>query len=479
MASPWEQAKAGQKISAPKQSKYQGYQGQPGGSSSIPSQGKRDAFVNLQRQKFFGNRDIPEERVLRRTRQEGGIDQFKQALIDKGRVLKDSRGNVVLNANTGEPVFLTDVPGGRSVSDVAQDLAFRFGPTPREIGSDIGYGLGSIGKGIGNFIGKGGVLGSVASDLFQRIKSGTQQGIETVGSLYDNLRKNLGGGKPPVASYGGSSDIRVTDNIFLPTQGYDSRGYLPEGFSNVGIEQPQFPYNFETMIKPKPDPLQPSEMSEEQFMESYPELYSGNPLFKQQTYQPIKVQDVDPSRLLVQNFNIPTVGDVVEQLSDYYNAYEKGVNLKTPVGYFNLNPARQEIFLGNSLPIGEDRSVFYTGSMNPNDMSYDVGIGTQLPYGVDFKLGASSNDVPGIGFSKRLGPINAGLGFSEEGSNLNLNTFVDPIRSLYPTSSIGLPLNIGATVSDIGKIIPNISLMKQFKKGGSVDKYAGLGYKLK
>jgi hypothetical protein len=454
MASPWEQAKAGQKISAPKQSKYQGYQGQPGGSSSIPSQGKRDAFVNLQRQKFFGDRDIPEERVLRRTRQEGGIDQFKQALIDKGRVLKDSRGNVVLNANTGEPVFLTDVPGGRSVSDVAQDLAFRFGPTPREIAGDIGYGIGSIGRGLGDFIGRGGVIGSVLSDLFGRVKSGAQQGIETVGGLYDNLRKTLGGGEQPVVNYGGSSDITVT-------------------------EQPQFPYNFETIMKPKPEPLQPSEMSQEQFMESYPELYSGNPLFKQQTYQPIKVQDVDPSRLLVQNFNIPTVEDVVEQLSDYYNSYEKGVNLKTPVGDLNLNPARQEIFLGNSLPIGEDRSVFYTGSMNPNDMSYDVGIGTQLPYGVDFKLGASSNDVPGIGFSKRLGPINAGLGFSEEGSNLNLNTFVDPIRALYPTSSIGLPLNIGATVSDTGKIIPNISLMKQFKKGGSVDKYAGLGYKLK
>jgi hypothetical protein len=58
-------------------------------------------------------------------------------------------------------------------------------------------------------------------------------------------------------------------------------------------EQPMFPYNFETIMKPKPDPLLPSEMSQEQFMESFP---------------------------------------------------EKGVNLKTPVGYFNLNPARQEIF---------------------------------------------------------------------------------------------------------------------------------------
>jgi hypothetical protein len=441
----------------------------PGISAASPATRKE-----ITRQQFFkGRPDVSDDRLVRRQTQADELRAFKQGLtIAPGTTNLYQEQAPTFNPMTGRYERTT-------LADKSRELALKYGPTFSEIGSDIGYGLGSIAKGAGDFIGRGGVIGSVLSGLYDKFKSGTQQGIETVGGLYDNLRKTLGGGKPPVASYGGSSDIRVTDNIFLPTQGYDSRGYLPEGFSNVGIEQPQFPYNFETMIKPKPDPLQPSEMSEEQFMESYPELYSGNPLFKQQTYQPIKVQDVDPSRLLVQNFNIPTVEDVVEQLSDYYNAYEKGVNLKTPVGDFNLNPARQEIFLGNSLPIGEDRSVFYTGSMNPNDMSYDVGIGTQLPYGVDFKLGASSNDVPGIGFSKRLGPINAGLGFSEEGSNLNLNTFVDPIRSLYPTSSIGLPLNIGATVSDIGKIIPNISLMKQFKKGGSVDKYAGLGYKLK
>ena len=397
------------------------------------------------RQDFFkGREDVSPNRLDRRQIQSDLYEKFKQEQMKP----------VLTTSGKPTGAFQSIVPGGPTLADRAQELAFKYGPTPREVFGDIGYGLGSIGKGIGDFIGRGGVIGSVLSGLYDKFKSGTQQGIETVGGLYDNLRKTLGGGEQPVVNYGGSSDITVT-------------------------EQPMFPYNFETIMKPKPDPLQPGEMSEEQFMESYPELYSGNPLFKQQTYQPIKVQDVDPSRLLVQNFNIPTVEDVVEQLSDYYNAYEKGVNLKTPVGYFNLNPARQEIFLGNSLPIGEDRSVFYTGSMNPNDMSYDVGIGTQLPYGVDFKLGASSNDVPGIGFSKRLGPINAGLGFSEEGSNLNLNTFVDPIRALYPTSSIGLPLNIGATVSDIGKIIPNISLMKQFKKGGSVDKYAGLGYKLK
>ena len=127
--------------------------GQPGGMSSVPSQGKRDAFVNLQRQKFFGDRDIPEERVLRRTRQEGGVRQFKDALIRNDRVLKGTRPDgstyTVMNPNTGEPVYLTDVPGGRSVGDVARDFAYRFGPTPSEVLGDIGYGIRSIGSALG------------------------------------------------------------------------------------------------------------------------------------------------------------------------------------------------------------------------------------------------------------------------------------------------------------------------------------------
>jgi len=193
MASPWAQAKAGKKISAPKQSKYQGYRGQPGGSSSIPSQGKKDAFVNLQRQKFFGDRDIPEERVLRTTRQEGALNQFKDALIRNDRVVKGTRPDgteyVVRNTNTGEPIYLTDVPGGRSVSDVAQNLAFRFGPTFSEIGGDIGYGIKNIAKA---FVEKGTPL--------------MQLGKSLVGGI-----QNFFNPEPPVATYGGSSDISVKE----------------------------------------------------------------------------------------------------------------------------------------------------------------------------------------------------------------------------------------------------------------------------
>ena len=162
---------------------------QPGGSSSISSQAKKDAFVQAQRQKFFDNRpDVSEDRIFRRTRQEGGIDQFKQALIDQGRVLKDSKGNVVLNTNTGEPVFLTGTGGilrdskgnilrdtrGRSVSDVAQDLAFRFGPTPKEIAGDVTYTLGNLAEGLAR------VPGQVI-DLYKELSPASKvlQGIES------------------------------------------------------------------------------------------------------------------------------------------------------------------------------------------------------------------------------------------------------------------------------------------------------------
>jgi len=148
-------------------------QGQPGGMRSIPSQGKRDAFVNLQRQKFFGDRDVPEERVLRRTRQEGGVRQFKDALIRNDRVLKGTRPDgstyTVMNPNTGEPVYLTDVPGGRSVGDVSRDFAYRFGPTPREVAGDIGYGLSQFGSALGQKVmaGEFGLMG-IAKGLYEQ-----------------------------------------------------------------------------------------------------------------------------------------------------------------------------------------------------------------------------------------------------------------------------------------------------------------------
>jgi len=298
------------------------------------------------RREFFSNRpDVSDDRALRRMKQADELQRFK---------------NLYTKPVTGSSNLLQMKQGApRSLVEESMRLANQYGPTFREIGSDIGYGLGSIGRGIGNFIGKGGVLGSVASDLFQRIKSGTQQGIETVGGLYDNLRKTLGGGEQPVVNYGGSSDITVT-------------------------EQPMFPYNFETIMKPKPDPLLPSEMSQEQFMESYPELYSENPLFKQQNFQPIRVSDMDMSGVVASNVGQNIIGNLQ--------------NLRNLAQQSNLNKIQFDPFNPNR--IGYKDQFMY----NNTPVNYNIGIGNQ--------------------------GIEAGLNFA-------------------------------------------------FKKGGSVDKYAGLGYKLK
>lgn len=157
--------------------------------SSVPSSGKKEAFVNLQRQKFFGDRkDVPEERVIRRTRQEGGVDQFKQSLISSGRVLKDSKGNPVMNPNTGEPVYLTDVPGGRTVGDVSRDFAYRFGPTPREIAGDIGYGIKSIGSALGQKFAAGeiGIMG-IVKGLYEKFTNSAKQAKDYLGQKVDKL----------------------------------------------------------------------------------------------------------------------------------------------------------------------------------------------------------------------------------------------------------------------------------------------------
>jgi hypothetical protein len=302
------------------------------------------------RQDFFkGRQDVSPSRLDRRQIQSDLYEKFKQEQMKP----------VLTTSGKPTGAFQSIVPGGPTLADRAQELAFKYGPTFKEIGSDIGYGLGSIGKGIGNFIGKGGVIGSVLSGLYDKFKSGTQQGIETVGGLYDNLRKTLGGGEPPVASYGGSSDIRVT-------------------------EQPMFPYNFETTLKPKPDPLLPSEMSQEQFMESYPELYSGNPLFKQQNFQPIRVSDMDMSGVVASERG----QNLMSQLQNLQNLAQQ----------YNLNKIQFDPFNPNR--IGYKDQFMY----NNTPVNYNIGIGNQ--------------------------GIEAGLNFA-------------------------------------------------FKKGGSVDKYAGLGYKLK
>ncbi len=329
--------------------------GQSGGSSSIPSQGKKDAFLNLQKQKFFGDRDIPEERILRRTRQEGGLNQFKQALEDKGRVMTGTRPDgstyVVMNSNTGEPVFLSETPGGRNVSDVAKNLAFRFGPTPKEVAGDIGYGLGEIAKAYGiPFVGTA-----------QRIAGG-------VSDLYDYLFEK------PTVTYGGSSDMTVTEEPIRTA--------------------PQFPYNFETVIKRRPltNEILPTNLNQEDFNNTYKFLDQRSRLDNLPFKAKPNVSDQNDFETALANARVDNLG--LPSLTDLYN-FGKNPELKTKVGNFRFD----NVLSGNP----------------------------QLGYG---------------------------------------NTFMVN----------GLPVDLNATIGQGGL---NFGASMNFKKGGSVDKYAGLGYKLK
>ena len=115
------------------------------------------------RDRFFdGDTSISKDRLDRRYTQFVENEKFKKDLKDTNRVLRDSRGNVVMNANTGEPVFLGATPVfdtntasptfgqfvSKTVADRANELALKYGPKPSEIMSDIGKGLGSITQGL-------------------------------------------------------------------------------------------------------------------------------------------------------------------------------------------------------------------------------------------------------------------------------------------------------------------------------------------
>ena len=353
------------------------------------------------REKFFkGREDVSDDRLDRRRQQ----DLAEQRFI---------RTRMKPVGNTGGTLLQKRDPLGMSLEDFRLQNAMKYGPTFGEIGSDIGYGLGSIGRGIGDFIGRGGVLGSVASDLFQRIKSGTQQGIETVGGLYDNLRNVFKG-----------------ESQFVTPQ---AQGGIFEG---QPIETtPQFPYNFETIMKPKPDPLLPSEMSQEQFMESFPELYSS--LYQQRNYEPIRVSDMNMTGVTAQEGDRPVLPENVVPRTPSVYPLPRNVVPMTPVLPPEVTDPR--MYQGQTL---------YAENLGLPSLkqSYDFLRNPQVetPLG-NLRFDNVLSGKPQLGYENTV-MIN------------------------------GVPVDLNATIGNQGL---SLGGSFSFKKGGSVDKYAGLGYKLK
>lgn len=135
MASPWEQAKAGQKISAPKQSKYQGYQGQPGGMSSISSAAKKAAQKNLEKGKAKVQQAIASGKIPSRGDDDDDrIAQIYQTSIEdqlqRQRRILDS-----LPKKTGQ--FANIFQEGSEYKEKLDELGYRVSESGNSIVKDI------------------------------------------------------------------------------------------------------------------------------------------------------------------------------------------------------------------------------------------------------------------------------------------------------------------------------------------------------
>ena len=131
----------------------------PGISAASPATRKE-----ITRQQFFkGRPDVSDDRLVRRQTQADELRAFKQGLtIAPGTTNLYQEQAPTFNPMTGRYERTT-------LADKAQELAFKYGPTPREIAGDIGYGIRSIGAGLGERISQGriGMLG-IAKDLFEQ-----------------------------------------------------------------------------------------------------------------------------------------------------------------------------------------------------------------------------------------------------------------------------------------------------------------------
>lgn len=308
----------------------------------------RDAF-------FDGRQDVSADRLARRAFQEQRTTDFKNKFTKQV-------------PNTGGTLLQMTSDAPRSLTAERERLANQYGPTFREIGSDMGYAIGSMGKGLGQFIGKGGVIGNVLSGLYDKFKGGTQEGIETVKGLYDNLRNTFKG---------------------------ESQFTVPQAQGDIFEGQPTFVSptidNQKINVQQLQGLLPPSKQGDDTFRDEYPFLYDSrldNLPFKAKP----NVSDQTDFETALANARVDNLG--LPSLIDLYN-FGKNPELKTKVGNFRFD----NVLSGNP----------------------------QLGYGNTFMLN-------------------------------------------------GLPVDLNATIGQGGL---NFGASMNFKKGGSVDKYSGLGYKLR
>lgn len=120
------------------------------------------------REKYFkGREDVSADRLERRQKQADEYEKFKQTQMK------------LVPGSTN--LYQSVTSGGPTLADKAKELAMKYGPTPKEILGDIGYGVKSISKGLGIPI-VGPIMKAV--DIAQGIFN---KSISSFNSAYDKM----------------------------------------------------------------------------------------------------------------------------------------------------------------------------------------------------------------------------------------------------------------------------------------------------
>jgi len=277
--------------------------------------------------------------------------------------------------------------------------------------------------------GEFGLMG-LAKGLYDRFKSGTQQGIETVGGLYDNLRSAFSG--QPTVNYGGGSTITTTTNqpvIDLTPASIETETLPSMDLNrNIGNESDQSIFGITNTGVPLP------------FLRSTTDLpYNNISSFNPDTYQP---------GYLPEGYSNVGVAPIIPE---YYQP-------NNTLGNIFLNSQGYEVPISNDL-MSKRRPPSY---LEQQDNYYYQNRPQSLPTGQQYYYAdASQQDIDRINKMRQLKGM-------------------DP-QSIYDMRDI-FQLSPELTLEDIqgikeGTITQPTGIFAKY--GGSVDKYAGLGYKLK
>lgn len=148
--------------------------GPPGTSSGKSGQDiLKDLKKEISRREFFkGREDVSDDRLLRRYQQDEELRKFKQ---EETKPVYTTSGSIVKGLTQRR------TPESMDLAEKQMQLANKYGPTFKEIGSDVSYAVGSMAKGFGDILSSGGI------GLLGVIKGIANYALDKANKGYDKL----------------------------------------------------------------------------------------------------------------------------------------------------------------------------------------------------------------------------------------------------------------------------------------------------